>query len=172
MKHRRNILSDLITKHDLKIGAETGVGSGPTTHYLLETHPELLWIGVDHFPAGFPLVDGTTMPQERQDKYRLNYAMLVELHAPRLTWIDAPVPEAASQVADGSLDLVFIDDDHSYEGCRDAILAWRPKVRIGGWLAGHDYYPERFPGVVKAVKELIPGFGVADDFVWLTKVTA
>jgi hypothetical protein len=172
MRNRRNVLSELIAKHGLKIGAETGVGSGPTTHFLLEAHPDLHWIGVDHFPAGFPLVDGSSMPQERQDKYRTNYAMLVELHAPRLTWIDAPVPEAASQVADGSLDLVFIDDDHSYEGCKAAILAWRSKVRPGGWLAGHDYYPERFPGVVKAVKELIPGFGVADDFVWLTKVTS
>jgi hypothetical protein len=170
MKHRREILSQFITKHALKIGAETGVGSGPTTKFLMETHPDLIWIGVDHFPAGFPLVDGTSMTEERQEGYRVNYGRLVERFAPRLRWIDAPVPQAAAEINDKALDLVFIDDDHSYEGCRDAILAWRPKVRAGGWLTGHDYCPERFPGVVKAVKELAPGIKVMDDFVWAVRL--
>lgn len=172
MAHRREILSRLITEHGLKTGVETGVGSGPTTVFLMENHPDLQWIGIDHFPAGFDLVDGTTMTQERQDGYRAKYQGLVERFAPRLRWIDEPVPLAADQIDDRSIDLVFIDDDHSYEGCRDAINAWRPKVRSGGWLSGHDYCKDRFPGVVKAVRELVPDFKLADDYVWLARVTA
>ncbi len=167
--NRKHVLSRLILDQDLKSGAETGVGSGPTTTFLMEKHPELHWIGVDHFPVGFELADGTFMGQERQDGYRANYKKLVERFSPRLTHIDAPAPMAATQVPDGALDLVFIDDDHSYEGCRDAIMAWRPKLRPGGWLTGHDYDHPAFPGVAKAVNELVPGFKTDIDFVWLVQ---
>jgi predicted O-methyltransferase YrrM len=47
--------------------------------------------------------------------------------------------QAASQFADGSVDFVFVDADHSYEGCKQDIHAWLPKVKHGGILAGHDY---------------------------------
>jgi len=59
--------------------------------------------------------------------------------------------DAASLVDDQSLDLAFIDADHSYLGvCRD-IQAWLPKVKRGGWIGGHDYGDPSFPGVEKAV---------------------
>ena len=59
--------------------------------------------------------------------------------------------QTAEKVADGTLDFVFIDADHSYEGvCRD-IQAWLPKVKSGGWIGGHDYGDPAFPGVERAV---------------------
>lgn len=47
--------------------------------------------------------------------------------------------EASKNYADGSINFVFIDGDHSYEGCKRDILAWLPKIADGGILAGHDY---------------------------------
>lgn len=35
--------------------------------------------------------------------------------------------------------LVFIDGDHSYEGCKGDIEAWEPHVAEGGYLVLHDY---------------------------------
>jgi predicted O-methyltransferase YrrM len=46
--------------------------------------------------------------------------------------------EAASLFPDASLDLVFLDGDHSYSQVRQDIQAWLPKVRPGGVLCGHD----------------------------------
>jgi hypothetical protein len=46
---------------------------------------------------------------------------------------------AAADYADHSLDFVFIDADHSYEGVKKDILAWLPKMKPDGILAGHDY---------------------------------
>ena len=46
---------------------------------------------------------------------------------------------AAADYADNSVDFVFVDADHSYEGVRKDIIAWFPKVKEGGILAGHDY---------------------------------
>lgn len=67
--------------------------------------------------------------------------------------------EASRLFEDGSLDGVFIDADHSYEAVRQDIQNWLPKIRSGGILAGHDYI-STFPGVVKAVNELLHGFGL------------
>ena len=39
----------------------------------------------------------------------------------------------------GKVHLVFIDGDHSYEGCRGDIEAWEPHVAEGGYLVLHDY---------------------------------
>lgn len=62
--------------------------------------------------------------------------------------------EAADRFEDGSLDVVYIDGAHDYDNVKADILAWRPKLRRGGVLAGHDYGPHA-PGVVDAVDELI-----------------
>ena len=67
-----------------------------------------------------------------------------------------------------SLDLVFIDGDHSYEGCKADIEAWLPKLRSGGVLAGHDYGHKRFPGVKQAVDEMGQVCEIYGDMVWLT----
>jgi hypothetical protein len=68
----------------------------------------------------------------------------------------SPSDVAASLFRDRSVDFVFIDADHSYEAVRRDILAWLPKVKVGGTLAGHDYEPY-YPGVIRAVDELFPG---------------
>lgn len=62
----------------------------------------------------------------------------------------------ASAHEDGSVDLVFVDADHSEEGCRRDIEAWLPKVKPGGWIGGHDYNHPVTPGVAIAV-ELVFG---------------
>ena len=46
--------------------------------------------------------------------------------------------DAARVMRDSTFDLVFIDADHSYAATLGDIHAWRPKVRPGGILCGHD----------------------------------
>lgn len=62
-----------------------------------------------------------------------------------------PSLQAARIFDEGSLDLVFLDGDHSYQAVRDDIEAWAPKVRKGGILCGHDFLT--FEGVMQAVLE-------------------
>jgi predicted O-methyltransferase YrrM len=59
--------------------------------------------------------------------------------------------DMAVKVRDGSLDFVYLDGDHSYEGCKADIHAWLPKLKLGGIMAFHDY--NDIYGVRQAVDE-------------------
>ena len=76
--------------------------------------------------------------------------------------------EAAKDVEDNTLDLVFIDAEHTYEAVLTDIKAWLPKLKTNGVMAGHDYAPPVFPGVVQAVTEVFGKVEVAND-VWSIK---
>lgn len=68
---------------------------------------------------------------------------------------------AAADFADESVDLVFIDADHSYEACLADICSWWPKLKFGGLMLGHDFV-SRF-GVPAAVRE---AFEAPDEISW------
>lgn len=66
--------------------------------------------------------------------------------------VNLPSVEAAALYSDNSLDYIFLDGDHNYEGIKADLIAWYPKLKSGGLFAGHDY-EQPFPGVIQAVKE-------------------
>lgn len=74
--------------------------------------------------------------------------------------------EAALLYQDNSLDFVMIDASHDYDNVKADILAWLPKVKSGGIMSGDDYNPGSFPGVVKAVHELVPVFVLVNGYAW------
>ena len=62
---------------------------------------------------------------------------------------------AATLVAKrGTVDLIFIDGDHSYEACKADIAAWAQIVKPGGVIAFHDF-GSRASGVTQAIFEAI-----------------
>lgn len=64
---------------------------------------------------------------------------------------------SAVLLPNASAALVFIDADHSFDAvCRD-IDAWRPKVKPGGWLAGHDI---SLDSVRRAVASRVPDYQI------------
>jgi len=62
----------------------------------------------------------------------------------------------ASSWPHGQVDVVYIDALHRYENVKADILAWLPMVRPGGFMSGHDYSQKKWPGVVRAIKEVFP----------------
>jgi len=78
--------------------------------------------------------------------------------------------EAADCYDDQTLDFVFIDAMHDYESVRSDIIAWFPKVKVGGIISGHDFNHEMDAngqdfGTGKAVRELLTGF-VTPPWCW------
>jgi hypothetical protein len=137
---RKHVLVDLVYRHcparDVVL-AEIGVRGGRTTEHLLRYCPQISRIfAVD-----------IVRPGEQSPLHRLA----------QVTFLHGPSVEMAQQVPDGSLDLVFIDADHSEAAVRADIRAWLPKVRQDGIIAGHDYGSRNHPGVKIAVDEACAG---------------
>jgi predicted O-methyltransferase YrrM len=82
--------------------------------------------------------------------------------APRVAFLDCQANShdprvVPAVVAGATIDFLFIDGDHSYDGVRADWLLWSPVVRPGGIVAFHDTWPNfdrHEPGVVRWVDEL------------------
>ncbi len=61
-------------------------------------------------------------------------------------------------------DLVYVDGDHSYEGCLTDLSLYGPKaLRV---ICGDDYSASVFPGVIQAVTEKYPNHKSQGTFWW------
>ncbi len=63
--------------------------------------------------------------------------------------------EANNLYENNSIDIIFIDACHDYDCVIEDITLWLSKVKNGGILAGHDYGYSQWPGVKKAVDQLL-----------------
>lgn len=140
-------------------GAEIGVERGHFTEQLLAAFPALHMLAVDPWQPEGDFADWPMLKIAAEFKRR------IEPYENRVTVMHMTSVAAAKQVADASLDFVFIDADHNYESVKQDIEAWQPKVKPGGLLMGHDFSP-KYPGVGDAVTAAFPVFAV-DPFSWV-----
>ncbi|MGW8177780.1 MAG: class I SAM-dependent methyltransferase [bacterium] len=88
--------------------------------------------------------------------------------------IRSNIREASAHVQDGSLDLAFIDHDHSYGATVEAIDLLLPKIKPGGYIGGHDFRHPREGiryGVSKGVREKFgSNVEVGRDYTWFVKI--
>ena len=83
----------------------------------------------------------------------------------RVQVIKGDTVSSATQFADNTFDLIFVDADHSYKCCKADITTWLPKLKKGGIIAGHDYV--RGKDVVTVVKEVLGKVNkFAESAVW------
>ena len=65
--------------------------------------------------------------------------------------------------------MVFIDGDHRYEEVKLDIIHALGLIRSGGIISGHDYSHKTWPGVKRAVDEVL-GTVHHCDSIWWTKI--
>lgn len=159
----------LVKKLNLQVEtvAEIGVWRGHTSIVLLEHIPSIKtyhlidpWESYkDYEQSGLRI--SANLPEAKiicQDR--------LYPYADKLVWHQAFSIDAAKEIGNSSLDLVFIDANHTYEYVKDDIRNWWPKVRKRGIIAGHDYKPN-FPGVCRAVDEIFgDDLHLSLDSVW------
>ena len=73
---------------------------------------------------------------------------------------------ASRLFGDASLEWVHLDARHDYASVKADIEAWLPKVKAGGWLSGDDYDQQKWPDLVRAVADTLPGATVWADRQW------
>lgn len=156
-------------------GAEVGVFSGATSARLLRREDLILFM-VD--PWTEFVADGVVIAtNEEQEKNYKAAQEATEFAKNRRHIVRMDSGMASSCIDDASLDFVFIDGDHSYIAVSADISAWKPKLKHGGLLCGHDYAnPDYdFGGEVKravdaAAKKNGWHVELGDDFTWFVRV--
>lgn len=101
-----------------------------------------------------PFTDEATRRQAFYNVESLGYA-------DKITLINSFATEVAARFPDHMIwirkpvGLLFVDDDHSYEGAKAAIETWAPHLAGGAVIAVDDYEHPDWPGVAQAVDELV-----------------
>jgi hypothetical protein len=167
VQHREHV-PDFLRRFGLRRICEVGVERGKNFQILLRAGPTLA-VAVDAWRNdGQPAHNDSNTAQETLDS--LHAAMAAKALADSRIRVQRMwSAEAAASWPDASFDYVYVDADHTYDGVRDDLRCWFPKVRAGGVLAGHDYRKEnrRSPirfGVVQAVTEFLQAHGLQEYF--------
>lgn len=154
MKREQKTL-ELIKEYKLTgIIVEVGVLRGLFSNWLLKANPDSLilidcWLSlpVDEFP------DYVDYNQEKWDEI-MNKVKAKFSKNKNVSVIRSKSIDAVKQFKDNSLDLVYLDGNHTYEFVKQDLIEWYKKVKVGGILAGHDYPLE---SVKRAVDEFVVG---------------
>lgn len=144
--NRRAMLQEIGKRN---VVAELGVDHGEFSEVLLEiTRPDVLHL-VDVW-ASARYHEGLFDEVMARFKERIDQG-IVQIHRKLST-------EAADDFEDATFDLIYIDTDHSYETTNRELLAYAPKMKADGIIAGHDYSMGNWVashryGVIEAVHE-------------------
>jgi len=120
-----------------------------------------------------PFLNGYDDNDDSSHKYdmRIVEAQFDELckQYPNIRKIKMKSENAVMLFHDNTVPVVYIDALHTYDGVNDDIWRWYPKIRKGGYLAGHDYQG-RFPGVIEAVHKFRKPDAIFRDTSWVIKI--
>lgn len=137
---------------DNGIFVECGAWLGKSSSYLCDKAQDRIRIYiVDSWLGSENELNTTHKLTQTDDIYKL---FLENMGDRKFTVIRKLSLNAAQSFKDESCDVIFIDMDHRYEAVKQDIQTWLPKVKAGGYLAGHDY-ESGWQGVVNAVDELL-----------------
>jgi len=135
-----------------------GAGAGTSGVTFMEAREDLRLVTIDITKESSPF--GCLVGEEEELKKR-------GLWGDRNSQIHGDSKVVGREWDREKVDMVFVDGDHSYEGCRGDVEAWLPHVKPGGIIAIHDFrkgdiaetkdgpHPMPWPDVDRAVKDYL-----------------
>lgn len=145
-----------------------GAGAGTSGLAILETRLDMTLVTIDVQNSSSPF---GCLEAERDVVNRAGYGNSWQGRWFQICADSVQVGKTWAISGFGQPNMVFVDGDHSYEGCKGDIEAWFPHLVPGGIMAVHDFlkgdlqpdpngpHPMNWPGVDSAVNELlIPNF--------------
>jgi len=140
------------TDHSL-IVAEIGVWAGDNAQRLMGLNLDRLFL-IDSYKE-----------YARHDQKELDEVMHAALpkiashpNAYKTSFIRMESVEAAELFLDEYFDYIYIDGNHTLDAVSKDLEAWWPKVKPGGYFAGHDYSSSI--GVMRAVETFCEKYGL------------
>jgi hypothetical protein len=139
MNHRNNIPFFLNEEGLTGIGAEIGVYRGEFSKHILDNWNCNKFYLIDSWKHFDNIIDISNHTKEEHEK---NYEVTIESmkkFGDRVTIIRKLSTDASLLLQDELFDFVYIDAGHMYAQVMADLISWYPKVKVGGYMMGHDY---------------------------------
>lgn len=136
----RDDLIGWIRDLDFKVGVEIGVERGFYAEMICKFNPQLKLYAIDPWNAYEGYRDHTN--QEGLERL-YGYAKRRLEPMENCEIIKDFSMEAVKKFDDDSVDFVYIDGNHELPYLINDIIQWSRKVKLGGIVAGHDYYKSK-----------------------------
>ncbi|TKB07109.1 MAG: class I SAM-dependent methyltransferase [Mesorhizobium sp.] len=139
---RADIWTSCISRFDARTILELGVWKGEFAESLLKACSVIerlylldSWRNLETWNKPWNVDEETfrAVYEEAMDRTQIGGDRCVRLRGTTMEVID--------QIPDGSLDLAYVDGDHTLRGISIDLIKAYPKVRPGGILGGDDYTP-------------------------------
>ena len=120
--------------------AEIGVFEGAFSNQIMDAvQPSCLYM-IDLFTGWCDSgnEDGNSVVHRKMDDV-YTHLLAFTYDKPAMRVLKGRSTDILASFPDNSLDMVYIDGDHSYVGCAQDLAISYAKVRPGGWIMGHDY---------------------------------
>jgi hypothetical protein len=124
------------------IGAEIGVETAAFSKYLLDTGLFERLYSIDPWAALIPGVtqDGEQYYSENAMKTYLLAKDTLRMYGDQSRILRTESAKAVKYFEGAAFDFIFLDGDHTTQGVKLDLETWWPKIKVGGMLAGHDYF--------------------------------
>lgn len=136
---------------DLDTVIEIGVCRGEFSYNKLQNICKNL-ILIDTWQNSPTYIDIENKPQHEQEN---DFNLVQSLFKKRAKIIRETSIKASDSFVDESIDLCYIDGDHSYLSVLNDIKSWWPKIKKGGWMFGHDYQNSKHNNTLIEVKSAV-----------------
>lgn len=147
-----------------KICAEVGVLHGDFSAEILKRKPSELYL-IDPW-AEQDTAEYNDLNNHKQSKFDdIYHGVTARFRAQKnVTIFRTYSHHFAREFRPMTLDFVYLDGNHSYQGVLADLCMFWPMIRTGGWICGHDYQ-SAFIGVEQAVISFCQITGLTVDVV-------
>lgn len=158
--HRHYLWEDFLRKYNCDTICEIGIRNGENFELITRHNPKEA-VAIDCWiDNGVLSRNDRCYTQEELDNQYNEVKKLIK-DKPFARIIRDYSFNAVKQFPDEYFDFIYIDADHSFEGCYRDIVDWYPKVKKNGILCGDDYNKRHHVtkngsldfGVVEAVRK-------------------
>lgn len=134
----------------LYAGAEVGVAEGRFSLTLMGWGVKKLFL-IDIWKHTPNVTGDANSPQSWHDSNYFDAKERMKPFGNKVKFLKGESNKMVEKVKDDSLAFVYLDGNHSYEGVKEDLKLWLPKIKKGGVMIGHDY--NHLYGVLRAVNE-------------------
>lgn len=141
-QNRFQLCAEIINRDKLKTIAEIGVYRGEFAEYILKNCPSIeKYLMIDPWRN----LDEWNKPANTDDnlfnQFYLETLSRTQFASEKIQVLKGKTTEVISEIEDKSLDMVYIDGDHTLKGITiDLITIWK-KVKHEGFVVGDDFCP-------------------------------